>query len=81
MSRKNPSSSAPKPDIEPIPGSLPKRFPNAPEPMSTQIPGPSPDGDPDSPARSGSGEDPLVESGLPEHDPERPRKTETEEPL
>lgn len=80
MARKSPSH-APTPDFEPIPGSPPKRFPNAPEPKSTKIPGPSPDGDPDSPARSGAGEDPTVESGVPDHDPEQPRKTEDEEPM
>jgi hypothetical protein len=29
--------------------------------------------------KSGSGEDPFVESGLPENDPERPRKTPEEQ--
>lgn len=31
--------------------------------------------------RLGSGEDPLVESGLPEDDPEQPRETDTQKSL
>lgn len=69
---------SPTPDFEPIPGSPPKRFPDKPEPLSTQHPRSSAaEGeDDDTPARSGSGEDPLVESGLPDNDPERPKETD-----
>lgn len=72
---------APTPDFEPIPGSVPKRFPNQPEPLSTQTPSSSPDEETEAPVRSGSGEDPLVESGLPDNDPEQPKETDEEKSM
>lgn len=67
-------ASTPTPDFEPIPGSLPKQSPRPPEPMSTK--GPKTSADDDEPERSGSGEDPSVESGVPENDPEQPKRTD-----
>jgi hypothetical protein len=72
-------SNPPRPEIEPPAGDLPKRFPEQ-QPLSDDgleaakrnasntIPE----------ARQTPGEDPLVESGLPDDDPERPRETEEE---
>lgn len=71
----------PKPDIEPIPGSVPKRFPNQPEPLASGAPSSSPDEQDDPSTRSGSGQGPEVESGLPDHDPERPRETIDDKPM
>jgi hypothetical protein len=68
------SSSTPRPEIEPNPGSLPKQSPKPPEPMSAK--GPKTSSDEDAHERSGSGEDPSVESGVPENDPEQPNRTE-----
>lgn len=74
-----PKSTSPRPEIEPPPGDLPKRFPEQ-QPLSDDgleagkrnaanaIPA----------AHANPGEDPLVESGLPEDDPERPRQTDEE---
>lgn len=75
------ATKSPTPDFEPIPGSPPKKFPNQPEPLSTQTPQSSPGGNDDTPARSGSGEDPLVESGLPDNDPEQPRESDEEKSM
>jgi hypothetical protein len=72
--RKDPQSS---PEIEPPPGSPPKRFPDHPTPMSGDREDPAkksaqgtPEG-PGAPAREGSGEDPSVESGVDPDDPEQ----------
>ncbi len=74
-----PKSAKPRPEIEPPPGDLPKRFPEQ-QPLSDDgleaakrndsnvIPA----------AHETPGEDPLVESGLPEDDPEHPRRTDEE---
>jgi hypothetical protein len=59
------------------PGELPKHFPEK-TPLSD-------DGieaakkEAASPMKPGPGEDPLVESGLPDNDPERPRETPEEQ--
>lgn len=59
------------------PGELPKHFPER-TPLSD-------DGveaakkEAASPMKSAAGEDPLIESGLPENDPERPRETPEEQ--
>lgn len=75
------SPQSPRPDFEPIPGSVPKKFPNQPEPLGTE-PARSSSGEEDKePDRSGSGEDPLVESGLPDNDPEQPRETDEEKSM
>jgi len=74
------STKSPSPDFEPIPGSVPKKFPDEPEPLSTRSPKRPPQDD-DAPARSGSGEDPLVESGIPDNDPEQPRETDEEKSM
>ncbi len=77
----NPKKSAqtPAPDIEPIPGTLPKKFPEQPEPMDRQPVKPQQDDATSS--RSGSGEDPLVESGVPDNDPEQPKETDEEKSM
>lgn len=76
MKTNGPKSNAPTPDFEPIPGSVPKQSPKPAEPLAAQSPPMSPNEE--SPNRSGSGEDPLVESGLPDNDPERPQQTDEE---
>lgn len=77
------STRPPTPDFEPIPGSVPKKFPEQPAPLSTQSPKMSPNED--EPSQSGSDEsgdeDPLVESGLPDNDPERPKETDEEQSM
>jgi len=61
------------PEVPQPPGDLPKNFPEK-TPLSD-------DGveaakkEAASPMKPGPGEDPLIESGLPEDDPERPRET------
>jgi hypothetical protein len=66
-----------KPEIEPPPGSLPKRFPGNPEPLSGQENESSkPDDAPST--RLGSGEDPSVESGVDHDDPEQPAETDVD---
>jgi hypothetical protein len=71
------SSTTPRPEIEPNPGSLPKESPKPPEPMSAQGPKKSQTSpDEDVHERSGSGEDPAVESGETPDDPEQPRRTD-----
>lgn len=82
MSSKSPRTptKSPTPEIEPSPGSLPKTFPENPEPLSSQGQT-SPDESSDSPARSGSGEDNLVESGLPENDPEQPKQSDEDKSM
>jgi hypothetical protein len=78
-SRPNRDPRDPQPEITPPPGDVPKKFPE-PTPLSD-------DGleaakqDTSGPGRTGSGEDPFVESGLPENDPERPRETPEEQSM
>lgn len=77
------AAKAPTPDFEPIPGSPPKKFPDQPVPLSTQSPKMSPGED--EPSQSASdgeeSEDPLVESGLPDNDPEQPRQTDVQKSM
>ena len=98
MPRKNPPSGKSRdPEIDPQPGSPPKRFPDTPVPLSddgleaskkrdaeaasgagssSRVVGP-----PDSGSNPGSGGDPAVESGRPEHDPERPKEEPHQRPM
>jgi hypothetical protein len=78
----SPRGHEPVPEISPPPGDLPKKFPEATplsddgleaakkESASTMKAG-----------SSGGGENPFVESGLPDHDPERPRETPEEQSM
>lgn len=67
------------PEIEPPPGSPPKRFPEHPAPLASGKKETKPEEtasakpeDPESPStRLGSGEDPNVESGVDKNDPEQ----------
>jgi hypothetical protein len=78
----SPRSDEPKPEVQPPPGDVPKKFPES-TPLSddgleaakSESTGPGKSGS------SGSGEDPFVESGLPENDPERPRETPEEQSM
>lgn len=81
MSQRPSSSRTPKPEIEPIPGDVPKKFPNMPEPLDAGQPQHPQSDDDDAPMRSGAGEDPLVESGLPDNDPEQPKESDEEKSM
>jgi hypothetical protein len=76
---RNPTKST-QPEIEPARISPPKKFPENPEPIASKD---NEDHQESSgaPSKSGSGEDPLVESGLPPDDPEQPRETDEEKSM
>ncbi|HWA25722.1 MAG TPA: hypothetical protein VG734_08685 [Lacunisphaera sp.] len=69
----------PQPEVNPVPGDVPKKSPSGPEPLSTKSPEYSPgeeaNASVDLDADSG-GDNPLVESGVPDNDPEQPRETD-----
>jgi len=77
-SRNKSQSQDPAPEIDPSPQTVPKKFPENPAPLD--------EGDSDEGAsqhagsgtRLGSGEDPMVESGMSENDPEQPDESELE---
>jgi hypothetical protein len=77
-----PRSDEPKPELTPPPGDVPKRFPEK-TPLSDDGVEAAKKESTESmrSASSGSGEDPFVESGLPENDPERPRETPEEQSM
>ncbi len=81
MKPNNKDNQSPKPDFEPIPGSVPKRFPNQPEPLSSQAEESSSGEEAEISAQAGPGEDPLIESGIPKNDPEQPRETDEEKSM
>jgi hypothetical protein len=67
------------PEIEPPPGSPPKKFPANPEPLAArqekkaeEKSADAKSEEPTSSSRLGSGEDPSVESGVDKRDPEQP---------
>jgi len=73
------SQSEPKPEIEP-PGTLRKKSPTPPKPLDDDgLEAAKKETTPSS--RNESGEDPMVESGVPEHDPEQPRETDEEKSM
>jgi hypothetical protein len=76
-----PKNNQPTPEIEQPPGDLPKKFPQNPEPLSYDGLEASEKQEASPGNREGSGEDPLVESGLPDNDPERPRQDEIEKSM
>ncbi|HEX2860791.1 MAG TPA: hypothetical protein VHN79_04095 [Lacunisphaera sp.] len=66
--------SQPHPEIPAPPGDLPKNFPEK-TPLSDDGVETAKREASSSMMKEGAGEDPLVESGLPDNDPERPRET------
>ena len=74
-----PQGREPQPEINPPAGDVPKQFPPK-DPLAEKDNG-SPDRQAGGPSRSGSGEDPFVESGLPDNDPERPRQSPEEQSM
>jgi len=84
MPKKQPDQNAswkPQPEINPVPGDVPRKSPKGPEPLSTKSPEYSPGEESDESTTvdsESSGEDRLVESGLPDDDPEQPRETEVD---
>jgi hypothetical protein len=80
MSKKPEPRPQASPEIEPPPGSPPKRFPSGPEPLASrqekkaeaEKSAAGKPQDPETPStRLGSGEDPNVESGVDKNDPEQ----------
>lgn len=70
-------NAASTPDISTPPGNGPTHFPER-QPMSDDgLEGAKKDASVS--MKSGGGEDPFVESGVPENDPERPRETPEEQ--
>jgi hypothetical protein len=73
------SNNDPQPEITPPPGDLPKKFPESTPLSDDGVEVAKQEGS--SPHRNGSGEDPFVESGIPENDPEQPRETPEEQSM
>ncbi|MDB6115523.1 MAG: hypothetical protein JWQ62_2468 [Lacunisphaera sp.] len=73
------SQTSPEPEIQP-PGVFPKKSPNPPQPLDDDgLEAAKRDTTPSS--RNESGPDPIVESGIPDHDPEQPRETDEEKSM
>lgn len=79
MPPRHPSSRPSPSPTDAGPGNPPRQSPPPATPLNTRSPKMSPAED--APGSGHSGEDPLVESGLPDHDPEQPRRSDGDEPM